>query len=160
MKCVRILLPALLYALTPMTSHGFSGETANAIADIFVWVVIVLVPIVVVWLFWKVHVMPEVIAEKRQHPQKEAINTLCLLSLAFGGLLWPVAWLWAYVKPVGYKLAYGRDKHDDYYKQIGVEPPSLPASISLTPEERIAHLEAEVASLKASLITTRNISPR
>ena len=28
------------------------------------------------------------------------IRTLCLLSLVFGGLLWPIAWLWAYTKPV------------------------------------------------------------
>jgi hypothetical protein len=25
-------------------------------------------------------------------------------------LLWPIAWLWAYTKPVMYKLAYGTDK--------------------------------------------------
>ena len=34
---------------------------------------------------------------------------LCLLSLFFGGLLWPIAWLWAYSKPVLYKMAYGTD---------------------------------------------------
>ena len=28
---------------------------------------------------------------------------LCLLSLVFGGLLWPIAWLWAYTRPVGYQ---------------------------------------------------------
>ena len=26
------------------------------------------------------------------------IRTLCLLSLVFGGLLWPIAWLWAYLE--------------------------------------------------------------
>ena len=24
-------------------------------------------------------------------------------------MLWPIAWLWAYAKPVGHKLAYGTD---------------------------------------------------
>ena len=47
-----------------------------------------------------VHILPEKIAHKRHHPQFEAIRTLCLLSLVFGGLLWPIAWLWAYSKPV------------------------------------------------------------
>ena len=28
----------------------------------------------------------------------------------FGGLLWPIAWIWAYSKPVMYKMAYGTDK--------------------------------------------------
>ena len=58
--------------------------------------------------------LPEKIAEKRHHPQKDAIHTLCLLSLVFGGLLWPIAWLWAYTKPVGYRMAYGTEKHEDY----------------------------------------------
>ncbi len=74
---------------------------------------IFVVPVVLIVLFWMVHVLPEKIAHKRHHPQFEAIRTLCLLSLVFGGLLWPIAWLWAYSKPVGYKLAYGTDKHPD-----------------------------------------------
>jgi hypothetical protein len=44
---------------------------------------------------WIVHVLPEKIAHKRHHPRRDAIQTLCLLSLVFGGLLWPLAWLWA-----------------------------------------------------------------
>ena len=47
---------------------------------------------------------------QRHHPQFEGIRTLCLLSLLFGGLLWPLAWLWAYSRPVLYKMAYGVDK--------------------------------------------------
>jgi hypothetical protein len=27
-------------------------------------------------------------------------------------LLWPIAWLWAYSKPVFYKMAYGTDRVD------------------------------------------------
>ena len=57
-----------------------------------------------------VHILPEKIAHKRHHPQFEAIRTLCLLSLVFGGLLWPIAWIWAYSKPVMHKMAYGTDK--------------------------------------------------
>ena len=62
------------------------------------------------YLFWMVHILPEKIAERRGHPQADAIKTLCLLSLVFGGLLWPVAWLWAYSKPVFHKMAYGTDR--------------------------------------------------
>ena len=64
---------------------------------------------------------------------------MCLLSLAFGGLLWPLAWLWAYTKPVGYKLAYGTDKSPDYFKEHGLpEPDSATSDI----RERVALLEA------------------
>ena len=92
-------------------SGGFADSAAHVIA-IFV---IVLVPIVGIAVFWLVHIMPEKIAEKRHHPQKDAIKMLCLLSLVFGGMLWPLAWLWAYSKPVLHKMAYGTDKHEDYY---------------------------------------------
>jgi len=95
-------------------SGGFADKAASALA-VFI---IIVVPIAGIALFWLVHVLPEKIAEKRQHPQKDAIHVLCLLSLVFGGLLWPLAWLWAYSKPVMHKLAYGRDKHDDYYAEL------------------------------------------
>lgn len=85
------------------------------IADVMVWIVIVAVPLAAIYLFWSIHVLPEVFAERHQHPQKKAIQVLCILSIAFGGLLWPFAWLWAFTKPVGYKAAYGTDKHDDFF---------------------------------------------
>jgi CBS domain containing-hemolysin-like protein len=77
---------------------------------VIAWVVIVIVPIVAIVVFWLVHVLPEKIAHKNHHPQTKAIQVLCLLSLVFGGMLWPLAWLWAYTKPVLYKMAYGTDK--------------------------------------------------
>jgi CBS domain containing-hemolysin-like protein len=79
------------------------------------WFVVVFIPIGAIVLFWMVHVLPEKIAEKRHHPQKDAIQVLCLLSLVFGGLLWPIAWLWAYTKPVMHRLAFGTEKHDEYF---------------------------------------------
>lgn len=94
---------------------GASGEFADKAASVLAVFIIIVMPIGGIALFWLVHVMPEKIAEKRHHPQRDAIHVLCLLSLVFGGLLWPLAWLWAYSKPVLHKLAYGRDKHDDYY---------------------------------------------
>ena len=87
-------------------------------ADIMAVVVLFIVPVVAIVLFWMVHVLPEKIAHKRHHPQRDAITTLCLLSLVFGGLLWPLAWIWAYTKPVGYRVAYGTDKHEDYFDEM------------------------------------------
>jgi hypothetical protein len=96
-------------------------EMMDKAAMYLAWFIIIFVPIGAIVLFWLVHVLPEKIAEKRHHPQKDAIHTLCLLSLAFGGLLWPIAWLWAYTKPVGYRLAYGTEKHEDYFHKIGAK---------------------------------------
>jgi hypothetical protein len=87
----------------------FHGETLDSIANAISWVVIVIAPIIGIAVFWMVHILPEKIAEKKQHPQTRAIQCVCLLSLVFGGLLWPFAWLWAYTKPVMHKIAYGTD---------------------------------------------------
>jgi Protein of unknown function (DUF3302) len=101
--------------------------------------------------------MPEQIAHKRNHPQFEAIRTLCLLSLAFGGLLWPIAWLWAYSKPVLHKMAYGTDRvahgEADETTDIDNEHAALPAGL----HDRLARLEArglteaELQTLRADL---------
>lgn len=97
--------------LAPGHAHAsfLQGEALDKVANAMSWLVLVLVPIVGIVAFWLVHILPEKIAEKKQHPQAHAIQCLCLMSLVFGGLLWPLAWLWAYTKPVFYKMAYGTD---------------------------------------------------
>jgi hypothetical protein len=119
-KPLGLLPPALAASLAASPAHALflSGEALDTAADILAIAVLIIVPVVVIVLFWMVHVLPEKIAEKRHHPQKEAITTLCLLSLVFGGLLWPLAWLWTYTKPVAYRVAYGTDKHGDYYDEM------------------------------------------
>jgi hypothetical protein len=105
-----------------------SGEVVDTVADYLAIFVLVFVPALLIYLFWMVHILPEKIAERRGHPQADAIKTLCLLSLVFGGLLWPLAWLWAYTKPVLHKIAYGTDRvehpHSDVVAQHAtfVEP--------------------------------------
>jgi CBS domain containing-hemolysin-like protein len=108
----------LALAATPARASFLSGEALDTMADILALVVLFIVPAGAIVLFWIVHVLPEKIAHKRHHPQRDAITTLCLLSLVFGGLLWPLAWIWAYTKPIGYRLAYGTDRHDDYYAEM------------------------------------------
>jgi len=107
--------------LAPGLAHAslLSGEALDTAANVVSWVVIIVVPLVVIAAFFYVHVLPELIAERNHHPQKHAIKTLCILSLFFGGLLWPLAWLWAYTRPVMFRAAYGTEKHEDYYVEMG-----------------------------------------
>ncbi len=119
-------------------------EMMDKAATYLAWFIIVFVPIGAIVLFWLVHVLPEKIAHKRHHPQRDAIHTLCLLSLAFGGLLWPIAWLWAYTKPVGYRLAYGTEKHEDYYRETGEK-----AQAGELLEHELAHLRDELDAMAA-----------
>ena len=114
----RLLALLLALAAGPARASFLSGEALDTMADVLALVVLFVVPVVVIVLFWIVHVLPEKIAHNRHHPQRDAITTLCLLSLVFGGLLWPIAWIWAFTKPVGYRLAYGTDKHEDFYDEM------------------------------------------
>ena len=140
------LLAALWIALAapPARASFLSGEALDAFADILALVVICVVPVVVIVLFWVVHVLPEKIAHKRHHPQRDAITTLCLLSLVFGGLLWPLAWLWAFTKPIGYRVAYGTDKHDDYYDEMADKQRD-----GVLPREEAQHLREELEAMEA-----------
>jgi Protein of unknown function (DUF3302) len=108
LKAVFLALPLLLS--TSAHASMFKGEALDAVADVMTWVVLIIAPIVGIAVFLLIHILPEKIAEKKQHPQTHAIQCLCLLSLVFGGMLWPIAWLWAYTKPVLHQLAYGTDK--------------------------------------------------
>src|SRR4029079_17761284 len=113
-RSAAILTLAALGAAAPAHASLCSGGTLDFVADIMAWVVLIIAPVIAITVFWLVHILPEKIAEKRHHPQASAIKTLCLLSLVFGGLLWPLAWLWAYSRPVFYKMAYGTDRVDPH----------------------------------------------
>jgi CBS domain containing-hemolysin-like protein len=107
-----------------------SGELVDTIADYAAIVVLLVVPALLLYVFWMIHILPEKIAERRGHPQSDAIRTLCLLSLVFGGLLWPLAWLWAYTKPVLHKASYGTDRIDH---QTDAAAPVEPGRVDALP---------------------------
>lgn len=133
-KFVRLgFLMALALAL-PMQAWASSGMEEK-IADVLVWVILAVLPGVGLYLFWKVHVLPEVFAEKHNHPNKHGIQVLCLLSLVFGGMLWPFAWMWAFTKPIGYKLAYGTDKHDDFFLDPDGKHADKPLDLAIVDDE-------------------------
>lgn len=141
------MLLAFLLGL-PLRAHAsmFKGEALDKLADVLTWIVLIVAPVVGIAVFWLVHILPEKIAEKKQHPQAKAIQCLCLLSLVFGGLLWPLAWLWAYSKPVFYRMAYGTDKlahgHED---ATHPEPDQGNADELERLRERVAELETQLA---------------
>ena len=116
------LIPFGLCILPAAASASmFKGEALDTVATYLAWFIVCVMPVVGIVVFWKLHILPEKIAEKRHHPQKDAIQVLCLLSLVFGGLLWPIAWLWAYTRPTTSFIAYGTDKHEDYFHDMAQE---------------------------------------
>ncbi len=140
-----IALAMVMLALPRIAHASFlPPEMMDSAAMYLAWFVVIFVPIGAIVVFWLVHVLPEKIAHKRHHPQRDAIHTLCLLSLVFGGLLWPIAWLWAFTKPVTYKLAYGTEKHDDYFHELGAK-----AQAGELLEHELQHLREELDAMEA-----------
>jgi CBS domain containing-hemolysin-like protein len=128
-------------------------EFEDSLATFLALFVIFVVPVVLIVAFWLVHILPEQIAHKRNHPQFEAIRTLCLLSLVFGGLLWPIAWLWAYSKPVLHKLAYGHDKlhPEEHEPGLGLNERLARLEALGLPDAELKALRADIDALEAKL---------
>jgi hypothetical protein len=144
-----LLLALLGAALLPQSAHAslFQGETLDAVANGISWVAIVIAPIIGISLFWLVHILPEKIAHKRKHPQTRLVQCLCLMSLVFGGILWPLAWILAYSKPVLHKLAYGTDV-DETLDHLETEVKHEESEVEKL-RARIAQLERQITGGKA-----------
>ena len=140
---MRLLLAAAAL-LAPLAAQAsfLHGETLDTAANVLSWIVIVIVPLAAIGAFLFVHVLPEVIAERRHHPHKQSIKVMCILSLFFGGMLWPFAWLRAYTRPLGYRSVYGTEKHDDYYLAMGER-----ARLGTLSAAEIAQVRAELAAM-------------
>jgi hypothetical protein len=148
MKNLKLLILAISIIL-PITSfaEGAHKHLEQIIADYLVWVVILLVPVAVIYLFWKIHILPELYAEKVHHPQTKLIQVICIMSIIFGGILWPLAWILAYSKPVLHKMAYGTDKSDDYYLDPDGKHPEKPLSLAIV-EDEISNLKEKLDGLE------------
>jgi CBS domain containing-hemolysin-like protein len=153
----RGFIPFVALSLAPGLARAsfLHGEALDSLANGLAIFILIAVPIGGIILFWLVHILPEKVAEKRHHPQKDAIKTLCLLSLVFGGMLWPLAWLWAYSKPVVYKLAYGTDKHDDYHREQAERDRNEGGTLV----DEVAHIENEVDAVTARGALPAELTP-
>jgi hypothetical protein len=67
-------------------------------------------------------------------------------------MLWPIAWLWAYTKPVMHKLAYGTDQGD----HGEAKPHEPPAEVRTAhgEQEDVKILRARIAELEARIART------
>jgi len=92
---LKSVLSAILLAPSLANASFLPPDLIDGFANIISWVVLIVLPVGFIAGFWYVHILPDTIAKRREHPQRDAIHALCLLSLFVGGLLWPFAYLWA-----------------------------------------------------------------
>jgi hypothetical protein len=91
------------------------------ILDIIAFAVFAVLLVAVVVIVVSLGQLPGQIAHQRGHPQAAAITVAGWLGLATAGLLWPLALIWAFLKPAA-----------------GGSPPSAPQT---APPERSAGKE-------------------
>lgn len=98
------------------------------LATLFAWFVMTVLFLVIVAAIVALGSLPGRIACKRNHPHADAINAASWIGLALGGILWPIAFVWAFVP-------------------FGNSTPAANRELE-TLRNQVAQLQAELASLK------------
>lgn len=78
--------------------------------DILAFIVFAVLIAVAVILVVLLGQLPGRIAQKRGHPQAAAINVAGWLGLATLGILWPIAFIWAFLKPISFTTTKQEDR--------------------------------------------------
>jgi hypothetical protein len=91
--------------------------------DAFAFLVFAILIAVAVIVIVKLGQLPGQLARKWGHPQASAINAASWIGVATGGLLWPLAFIWAFTTPTA------RPAPEPKYEQQPLSPEGkLPAS--------------------------------
>jgi ABC-type Mn2+/Zn2+ transport system permease subunit len=75
-------------------------DSSFGFLDAFAFVVFAILIAVGVIIIVSLGQLPGQLARKWGHPQAAAINATSWLGIATGGLLWPVAFIWAFMTPI------------------------------------------------------------
>src|SRR5271167_2321741 len=74
-------------------------DASFGVLDAFAFVVFAILISVAVVIVVMLGKLPGQLARKWAHPQAAAINAMSWIGIATGGLLWPVAFIWAFTNP-------------------------------------------------------------
>jgi len=86
------------------TAEGDAMDSSFGLLDGFAFVVFAVLIFVGVIIVVSLGKLPGQLAQKWNHPQASAINAMSWIGIATGGLLWPVAFIWAFTTPFGAKF--------------------------------------------------------
>ena len=84
-------------------------DSSFGVLDAFAFVVFAVLIFVGVIIVVSLGKLPGQLARKWDHPQAAAINAMSWIGIATGGLLWPIAFIWAFTNPFGTKSAAIKD---------------------------------------------------
>jgi hypothetical protein len=87
-------------------------DSSFGILDAFAFVVFAVLIAVAVIIFVSLGQLPGQLARQWGHPQACAINVASWIGMATGGLLWPLALIWAFITPS--RSDAWRSEHDQH----------------------------------------------
>jgi hypothetical protein len=76
-------------------------DSSFGVFDAFAFVVFAVLIVAAVVVIVSLGQLPGQLARKWGHPQAAAVNAASWIGLATGGLLWPLALIWAFIIPPG-----------------------------------------------------------
>jgi hypothetical protein len=76
-------------------------DASFGVLDAFAFVVFAVLIAVAVIIVVSLGQLPGRLARKWRHPQASAVNVASWIGIATGGLLWPLALIWAFISPSG-----------------------------------------------------------
>ena len=79
--------------------------------DAFAFLVFAILIAVALIVIVKLGQLPGQLARKWGHPQASAINAASWIGIATGGLLWPLAFIWAFTTPTARPALEPREEH-------------------------------------------------
>ena len=112
-------------------------ESGFGVLDAFAFVVFAVLILVAVVIIVSLGKLPGQLAHKWGHPQAAAINAMSWIGIATGGLLWPIAFIWAFTMPVGAKSARD-DRQSPGAVEIDPPPAITPPAFTRTTHDRIS----------------------
>lgn len=89
-------------------------DSSFGFLDAFAFVVFAVLIFVAVIIIVSLGKLPGQLATKWGHPQASAINAMSWIGIATGGLLWPIAFIWAFTNPFGIKSAVINDDRQSH----------------------------------------------
>jgi hypothetical protein len=76
-------------------------DASFGVLDAFAFLVFAILIFVAVAIVVSLGKLPGQLARKWGHPQASAINATSWIGIATGGLLWPIAFIWAFIARPG-----------------------------------------------------------
>jgi hypothetical protein len=67
--------------------------------DVFALLILAILLVTAIAVIGVLGALPGRIARKREHPQADAVAVAGWMGLLFFGVLWPLALVWAYLRP-------------------------------------------------------------